>query len=1175
MIVRNYWIWALAVLLIFIACSPELIDQPDRIVLNADSILRAGPSNEDRQIVKVKAGTRVYFLEAKNNWYRVKLPSGETGWIYGGVARPLENEKIVVINDARIRRGPGLNYGAFAIVKKGKQLESRAEKGDYYLVDLIAGKSGWISKKDAEKISYRNLVVSKSASIYAEPDLKSRVLVAAAVGAELIQLDRQGNFYQVRLGGGTLGWIEQSKVEFVKEKTIQVKEQTFIRRGADLGYGIIETVEVGMQLTYLRQKDDWFEVKTPSGKKGWIHKDFVETTISKGRPIADERPVYVITNQDSCNVRQGWGTDWVKIAKLGKQGTMLMKIGQKDDWLRVKMPSERIGWIWENLVTYDINVLITKEKCNIRLGYSTNFKILDEVPRGTPLVRISEQQGWTRVYLIDGQIGWIKNDLFAALDSLLFANTKCRVRGGPGTQFQELQWIDYGTFVYRIGKDKNWYKIKLIDSGKQGYVRDDLLDLTGNQLLTNERVNFRKGASTDFEILSNLPKHTRLTKKGEENGWIKVDVNGKEGWLSKKYVSYSYYPVPAYSAPKISTIADGASSYSAPKTSAPIQHSTTPRSSDLHQPSIYTAENVPKDVTKIPIQLRTKPDTTASIVTTLPSGTTLKQFSSAGEWWEVMTVDGMYGWVHNSAFGIPTTGELYVKTKANVRYGPGTNYRIVATVAKGEMIYNIEKRGDWYNIRLANKTTGWIRENLVDVQRFDTPVDYNITAEPAYGIAVTNINTELYKGPSYEFPILRDLTLNTYLTIIGTYQKWSQVQLLDGQTGWVHNDKIREKLNSKIIVKANTEVRRQTNMQSDVIGELKVGNVFRPNEERSGWYSILFKDKQGVTIGWIESKYVETLKYPPIYVKKSDVNIYRLPEEDASRIAVEREGTKLIPIDDEGDWLFVKLPSGVKGWINKNMVDRQKFPWLLATKNAEIYEKPTAGSLLKGKVTKGEKFLALEKEQNWYKISIRNNEVAWIYAGFVAEQFIGTQLIKAETNLRMGPGVDFDIIEQVPKGEQVKYLEEKSGWRQVQVKSGEVGWIKMEEAKQVPMAKLTARQNDIAYREPGFNYPSVGRVVKNNEYKPIEKKGDWYKIQLQDGVFGYAHVDVFEAPKRKVVFTLDAANIYKSTSASSGVIQKVEPATDLVILGSEGQWYHVELTDGKTRGYIRKELVFE
>ncbi|NOZ61949.1 MAG: SH3 domain-containing protein [Calditrichaeota bacterium] len=122
---------------------------------------------------------------------------------------------------------------------------------------------------------------------------------------------------------------------------------------------------------------------------------------------------------------------------------------------------------------------------------------------------------------------------------------------------------------------------------------------------------------------------------------------------------------------------------------------------------------------------------------------------------------------------------------------------------------------------------------------------------------------------------------------------------------------------------------------------------------------------------------------------------------------------------------------------------------------------------------------------------------------------------------------------------------------------------------------MTAQIMGNAYKKPDYNSTIVGRVLKGKTYKPFEKKGEFYKIQLSDGVYGWAPMDSFKSKKKKTVFTLDVAKLRSGPGPGYGVLQKLEPATDLIVLGSYGQYYQVEIKETKLRGYILKAMVFE
>lgn len=59
-------------------------------------------------------------------------------------------------------------------------------------------------------------------------------------------------------------------------------------------------------------------------------------------------------------------------------------------------------------------------------------------------------------------------------------------------------------------------------------------DSTG--VVTASKLNVRKGPSTKYSTIGSLYKNKNVTILDESNGWYKVNLNGKEGWASKKYI---------------------------------------------------------------------------------------------------------------------------------------------------------------------------------------------------------------------------------------------------------------------------------------------------------------------------------------------------------------------------------------------------------------------------------------------------------------------------------------------------------------------------------------------------------------------------------------------------------------------------------------------------------------
>ncbi|WP_296644681.1 3D domain-containing protein [Romboutsia sp. 13368] len=59
-------------------------------------------------------------------------------------------------------------------------------------------------------------------------------------------------------------------------------------------------------------------------------------------------------------------------------------------------------------------------------------------------------------------------------------------------------------------------------------------DSTG--VVTASKLNVRKGPSTKYSRIGSLYKNKSVTILEESNGWYKINLNGKEGWVSKQYI---------------------------------------------------------------------------------------------------------------------------------------------------------------------------------------------------------------------------------------------------------------------------------------------------------------------------------------------------------------------------------------------------------------------------------------------------------------------------------------------------------------------------------------------------------------------------------------------------------------------------------------------------------------
>ena len=124
--------------------SANNIYAAEKEVVKAEKLnVRKGPSIEDERIASLDRGMVVEILETSNGWNKVKLSDGEEGWVNGDYTA---KEKATVTADKlNVRKGPSIEDEKIGSLTEGTVVELLEEENNWYKVQLSDGNTGWIS----------------------------------------------------------------------------------------------------------------------------------------------------------------------------------------------------------------------------------------------------------------------------------------------------------------------------------------------------------------------------------------------------------------------------------------------------------------------------------------------------------------------------------------------------------------------------------------------------------------------------------------------------------------------------------------------------------------------------------------------------------------------------------------------------------------------------------------------------------------------------------------------------------------------------------------------------------------------------------------------------------------------------------------------------------------------
>ena len=141
-----------------------------------------------------------------------------------------------------------------------------------------------------------------------------------------------------------------------------------------------------------------------------------------------------------------------------------------------------------------------------------------------------------------------------------------------------------------------------------------------------------------------------------------------------------------------------------------------------------------------------------------------------------------------------------VSSYANIRQGPGTTYPIVSKVQNGTVLGSIGNSGGWYQVLLADNSTGWISGTIVksktdnDEDKDDNEDNNEEKPDPGVrppstidgdSVILHTNSVNIRQGASTSYNILGQANIGDEYPVIGREGDWYRIKLSDGRTGYV------------------------------------------------------------------------------------------------------------------------------------------------------------------------------------------------------------------------------------------------------------------------------------------------------------------------------------------------------------------------------------------------------
>ncbi len=183
----------------------------------------------------------------------------------------------VTASKLNVRSGPSTSYTVIHALWQGNKVTVIGESGNWYQIRLSDGRTGWVSKDYLIPFSEKTgTVTATSLNVRSGPSTSNSIITAISNGTRVTILSESNGWYNVRLPDGRTGWASGQYISTAAGTGTVTATSLNVRTGPSTSNTIITTIPNGTRVTILGDSGNWYNVRLPDGRIGWVSKDYIK-----------------------------------------------------------------------------------------------------------------------------------------------------------------------------------------------------------------------------------------------------------------------------------------------------------------------------------------------------------------------------------------------------------------------------------------------------------------------------------------------------------------------------------------------------------------------------------------------------------------------------------------------------------------------------------------------------------------------------------------------------------------------------------------------------------------------------------------------------------------------------------------------------------------------------------
>ncbi len=252
----------------------------------------------------------------------------------------------------------------------------------------------------------------------------------------------------------------------------------------------------------------------------------------------------------------------------------------------------------------------------------------------------------------------------------------------------------------------------------------------------------------------------------------------------------------------------------------------------------------------------------------------------------------------------------------------------------------------------------------------------------------------------------------------------------------------------------------------------------------------------------------------------------------------------------------------------------EKFLWVEPEK-ANVRAEPRAGAAVLAKVSFGERLLAVDKVEDWYRVQLGEGKFGYIHEDVVTDDAPGhVWVVAPSATVRKAPRQGSKVVAVLERGTMLESDGARGGWEHVKFGEGKSGWVREEEIDDDPPAALfVITDGAVLHAAPNPESEVVASLQLGSQLEKLESAGPFEKVRTAEGTVGYVYEKAVDDDRPTWLFVkVSETPVMSQPHMESEVLATLASGAEVLAFDEREDFYLVLLEDGRP-GWVHEDSV--